>query len=181
MNALNDEKSTETIVLLYFSNITSYHNDFRYSFIKYHHQHISKRKLVLLLLHAHMYVCFTETRIPVTPYPLESISGTCHVVLSAVCMEPFHKSFMSTRFKYWEISFSLKNNDQLSSEFGTCHDRVALLECAKLRSDWITIVHVRGTDIWQDLDNEPIKRLHNGPCIVFTVKLLIYVAPNRVT
>ena len=38
--------------------------------------------------------------------------------------------------------------DQINSQFCTCHDRSAVMTCAKLQSDWIIIFQVRPTNIF---------------------------------
>ena len=75
--------------------------------------------------------------------------------------DPFHQWFMSSQFKSRKNSFGFyfEYKDLIRSHFCTCHDSSAVMTCAKLWPDCITVLHERTWFLLWDLVYELQKPL----------------------
>ena len=78
---------------------------------------------------------------------------------------PFHEQFMSWLPKFLKTSnYSyITNNDQIRSQFCTCHDSSAVVACAKMRPDWMITIEMRWYRIFTRFQWGAHKLLCNGP------------------
>ena len=97
------------------------------------------------------------------PVRMELMPTLCQSFHTIDSLDLFHKGFMSSWLKSCENSlFNCDSNDLIRSEICTYHDSLAVVTCAKLWSDLISIFEVRVTWNATSLDYELTNPLWNG-------------------
>ena len=103
------------------------------------------------------YICVIQT--------IKEFNVDFSLKLCRVSEHPFHKRvyklIMQNLQKY--IIFYIKRNDQMRSQFCTCHYNWVVMTCANLCSEWIIIFQARPTSIFTNFclwDHKPfVKRI----------------------
>ena len=72
--------------------------------------------------------------------------------------DPFYKRFIMAQSKYCENSVysDVESNDTIMGHFCTCHNSSAVVTCAKLTHDWITIFHATAMHIFTRFGLHPL-------------------------